>query len=52
MSLYAVQKLLYQLNRDADVRGRYESDFETLLSRYDLSGEERNAITAPDIGMP
>ncbi len=28
MSLYAVQKLIYQLNRDPAIRTQYERDFE------------------------
>ena len=39
MSLYAVQKLIYQLNSDPAVRTRYEADFEALLAEYELSDE-------------
>jgi len=41
MSLYAVQKLLYQLNRDETVRARFESDRDALLLEYSLTAEER-----------
>jgi hypothetical protein len=51
MSLYYVQKLLYQLNRDPSVRKRYDEDFEGLLSDYELTDEERRAIRDPDIGL-
>ena len=51
MSLYAVQKLIYQLNRDATVRKRYEADFEGLLAEYELSDEERGAFRDSDIGL-
>jgi hypothetical protein len=51
MSLYHVQKLLYQLNRDPSVRARYEHSFETLLADYELTDEERRAIREPDIGL-
>lgn len=51
MSLYYVQKLLYQLNRDPNVRGRFESDLPGLLGEYDLSEEERRAILEGDIGL-
>ena len=44
MSLYYVQKLLYNLNRDAGVRQRYADDFADLLKEYDLSEEERRAL--------
>jgi len=51
MSLYYVQKLLYQLNRDSHVRQRFESDREKLLEEYELTGEERAAIAQGDIGL-
>ena len=51
MSLYYVQKLLYQLNRDAAVRSRFETDRDALLLEYDLSDEERSAIVDGDIGL-
>jgi len=51
MSLYCVQKLLYELNRDPHIRERYESDFEDLLTGYSLTEEEREAIAKPDIGL-
>lgn len=51
MSLYYVQKLLYQLNRDPRTQERYKEDFEGLLSDYDLDDEERDAIRDGDIGL-
>ena len=51
MSLYTVQKLLYNLNRDAQVRQRYDEDFEGLLADYDLTDEERTALVEGDIGL-
>ena len=51
MSLYSVQKLLYQLNRDPYVRKRYDQDFEELLQEYDLTDEELTAIRDGDIGL-
>ncbi len=51
MSLYYVQKLLYELNRDPHVRERYEADFEDLLADYSLTQEELEAIRKPDIGL-
>ena len=51
MSLYAVQKLLYQLNRDETVRARFESDRDALLLEYSLTAEERAAIVEGDIGL-
>ena len=51
MSLYYLQKLIYQLNRDEHVRQRYESDFEQLLADYPLDDEEKSALREPDIGL-
>ena len=51
MSLYYVQKLLYQLNRDPGTQMRYREDLEGLLTDYGLDGEERDAIREGDIGL-
>lgn len=51
MSLYYVQKLLYRLNRDAELRRRFAADAEAVLGGYELSTEEREAIRAADIGL-
>ncbi|HJT07404.1 MAG TPA: hypothetical protein VJ747_10780 [Stellaceae bacterium] len=51
MSLYYVQKLLYQLNRDAELRRRFAADAEAVLSSYELTAEERDAVRAADIGL-
>ena len=51
MSLYYVQKLLVQLNRDARTRERFDGDFEGLLADFDLTDEEQAALRAPDIGL-
>ena len=51
MSLYYIQKFLYQLNRDPAVQRRFHDDLEGLLSEYDLSEEERAAIRARDVGL-
>jgi hypothetical protein len=50
MSLYATQKFLYHLNRDAQVQRRYKDDCESLLGEYELTDEERAAISDGDIG--
>jgi len=50
VSLYYVQKLIYQLNRDRRVRERFETDRESLLKEYELTQEEQDAIRTPDIG--
>jgi hypothetical protein len=51
MSLYNVQKLMFQLNRDAQIRRRFEQEFETLLADYELTQEEQQALRDPDIGL-
>ncbi|HVY67058.1 MAG TPA: aromatic ring-opening dioxygenase subunit LigA [Gammaproteobacteria bacterium] len=51
MSLYYVQKLLYQLNRDPAVRKRFEASREDVLADYELTGEERAAILEGDVGL-
>jgi hypothetical protein len=51
MSLYQVQKLIYQLNRDPRMRERYASERDAVLDEYELSDEERRAIVQPDIGL-
>lgn len=51
MSLYYVQKLLYQLNRDPLVRKRFESERGALLDEYELTGEERTALEEGDVGL-
>lgn len=51
MSLYQLQKFLYDINRDPDAQQRYRADLEGLLGRYELTGEERSALAAGDIGL-
>ena len=51
MSLYYVQKLIYQLNRDPRDRARFETDEQSVLDEFDLTDEEITAIRQPDIGL-
>jgi aromatic-ring opening dioxygenase LigAB LigA subunit len=51
MSLYYLQKALYQLNRDPELRRRFEADAGAVLAAYELTHEERDAIREPDIGL-
>jgi hypothetical protein len=51
MSLYYVQKLLYELNRNPNVRARFDGDLDALLDEYRLTGEERQAIVDGDVGL-
>jgi hypothetical protein len=51
MSLYHLQKFLYDLNRSPEVQRRFHSDRSGLLEQYQLTPEEHSAITAGDIGL-
>ena len=51
MSLYQVQKLIYQLNRDPRTRQRYADERDTVLADYDLTPEEIDALKKPEIGL-
>ncbi len=51
MSLYAVQKVLYELNRDPARQSAYLDDRRAAVAPYDLTDEEVNALVAPDIGL-
>jgi Aromatic-ring-opening dioxygenase LigAB, LigA subunit. len=51
MSLYQLQKFLYEINRDPRVQQDYRADLPTLLERYELTHEERSALAAGDIGL-
>ena len=50
MTLYTLQKLIYELNRDPRVQEAFTTDREELLSRYRLSQEEAEAIRTDDVG--
>ena len=50
MSLYQVQKLIYQLNRDPRTQQRYAQEREALLAEYAFDAEELAAVRAGDIG--
>ena len=50
MSLFYVQKLLYGLNRDPQIRRRFESNPQELLEGYELSEEELRAIRSRTSG--
>ncbi len=50
MSLYAVQKILYHLNREAQVQQRFKEGRSALLDEYDLNAEERVAVEQGDVG--
>ena len=49
MSLYQLQKLMYEVNRNAERREAYRADSLAFTNRYDLTSEEKDAITNLDI---
>ena len=51
MSLYYVQKFLFELNRDPGLQAAYADDREGVLDPYELTAEEIRAIVEPDIGL-
>jgi hypothetical protein len=51
MSLYQMQKFLFDLNRDPGVQREFRVDLPGLLKAYDLDDEERAAIENRDIGL-
>lgn len=50
MSLYFVQKLLYNLNRDTSVQERFKTSIDDLLDEYKLTSEERDWLKNGDVG--
>ena len=51
MSLYYVQKFLYQLNRTPALQRAYLADRSAVLEGFELTDEERRALVEPDIGL-
>jgi len=51
MSLYQLQKFLYDINRDPSVQEQHRANLPVLLARYELTGEERSALEAGDVGL-
>jgi len=51
MSLYQMQKFLFDINRDRSVQAQFREHRDRVLERYELTSEERDAIAAGDIGL-
>ena len=51
MSLYQVQKFLFQLNRDPSRQEEYSTDPVAATADFDLTAEERSALVEADIGL-
>ncbi len=50
MSLYYVQKFLYEFNRDDRVKAAFTDDPQAAVDQYDLTAEERQALLDADFG--
>jgi hypothetical protein len=50
MTLYSVQKFLYELNRTPALQTAYTEDRHKVLDPFDLTDEEIAALVEPDIG--
>jgi hypothetical protein len=51
MSLYQVQKFLFDLNRNPQIQAQFKSNLPEVLTRYELAAEERAAINSQDVGL-
>ena len=51
MSLYQLQKFLFELNREELAQEKYRDDLPGLLGEYDLTQEESDALRDGDIGL-
>ncbi len=51
MSLYQLQKFLYHLNRDDNLKAAFREERAPNLEGYDLTEEERQALLDGDIGL-
>ena len=49
MSLYQLQKLIFDVNRNPNRRDAYRADKAGFLARYDLTPEEQAAIADLDM---
>jgi len=51
MSLYQMQKFLFDINRDGGLQQQFRTDMPAVLDRYMLDGEERRALETGDVGL-
>ena len=50
MSVYALNKILREVNRNPQARERFMQDAAAIVADYDLTEEERAAVIARDVG--
>ena len=51
MTLYALQKAIYEVNRDAVAMARYRAGPAEFAGAFELGAEEAGALAKPDIGL-
>jgi hypothetical protein len=51
MSLYYLQKFLYELNRDEAFQQKVREDIDSCFGGFDLTKEEQAALREGDIGL-
>jgi hypothetical protein len=49
VSLYQLQKLIFEVNRNPERREEYRKDAVVFAERYDLTAEEKDAVVRLDI---
>jgi hypothetical protein len=50
VSLYGLQKLIREINRNPAIRARFEQAPEALLAEWELTADERAALIGRDYG--
>ncbi|MDH0303296.1 MULTISPECIES: hypothetical protein [unclassified Pseudomonas] len=51
MSLYYLQKAIYQVNREPQALLDYQQQRAAFIDRFDLCDEEQRALSEPDVGL-
>ena len=51
MSLYALSKLIYLLNRDPALQAQFREDQVAVVDQFELTAEECGAVLDHDIGL-
>lgn len=51
MSLYQVQKLLYQIHNQLDLRAQFKAAPAAVMADYKLTEIEKNALLVKDMGV-
>lgn len=51
MSLYSVQKVIYELNRSPEALSRFRSAPQDYLASHELTPQEAQALLEADIGL-